>query len=356
MAEPAFAFARDTPGFKVLVGGRELPTETALDIIDVKVCDYVEGASVFTVRFNIWDSSRQELKWLDEALLSEGVQVEVRIGFVDHFQTLIIGEITALEPEFHQTEAPALVIHGYDHLHRFRRGRKTRSFINLRDSQIAERIARDLKLRADVDDTQVVHDYVLQNNQTDIDFLLERARRIRYEVIVRNQILHFRKAANATGEVVSLEYGFTLQSFYPRLNTMRQVSEVVVQGWNPETKEPIVSQAGLGDEVSKMHGSQLGAAVTEQAFFATQSFIVNTPVFSATEATQIAKGKFNDMIIDFITGEGTAIGNTDIRAGRVIELQKLGRRFSGLYYVISSTHTVDQSGYITKFTVARNAT
>jgi phage protein D len=62
------------------------------------------------------------------------------------------------------------------------------------------------------------------------------------------------------------------------------------------------------------------------------------------------------MIVDFITGEGTAIGNTDIRAGRVIELRKLGQRFSGLYYVTSSTHRVDQNGYITQFTVERNAT
>ena len=153
MAEPAFAFTRDTPGFKVLVADRELPAETALDIIDVKVCDYVEGASVFTVRFNIWDASRQELKWIDDTLLSEGAQVEVRIGFVDHFQTLIIGEITAIEPEFHQNEAPTLVIHGYDHLHRFRRGRKTRSFINAKDSEIAEQIARNLQLRAKVEDT-----------------------------------------------------------------------------------------------------------------------------------------------------------------------------------------------------------
>ena len=356
MAEPAFAFTRDTPGFKVLVSDRELPAETALDIIDVTVCDSVEGASVFTVRFNIWDASRQELKWIDDTLLSEGAQVEVRIGFVDHFQTLIIGEITAIEPEFHQNEAPTLIIHGYDHLHRFRRGRKTRSFINTTDSEIAEQVARNLQLRAKVEDTKVIHEYLLQNNQTDIDFLLERARRIRYEVLVRDKILYFRKAANATGEVISLEYGLTLQSFYPRLNTMRQVSEVIVQGWNPKTKEPIVNQASLGDEVAKMHGAQLGAAITKQAFFATKSFIVNTPVFSASEAAQIAKGKFNDMIIDFITGEGTAIGNTDIRAGRVVELQKLGRRFSGLYYVTSSTHSVDQRGYITKFTVARNAT
>jgi uncharacterized protein len=134
------------------------------------------------------------------------------------------------------------------------------------------------------------------------------------------------------------------------------VSEVVVQGWDPKTKEAIVGQARPGDEVSKMQGAQLGATITEQAFFATQSFIVNTPVFSEGEATQIAKGKFNDLVIDFISGEGTAIGNTDIRAGRVVELLKLGQRFSGLYYVTSSTHCVNQSGYITRFTVARNAT
>jgi len=77
---------------------------------------------------------------------------------------------------------------------------------------------------------------------------------------------------------------------------------------------------------------------------------------SQGEALQIAKGKFNDMLVTFITGEGTAIGNTNIRAGEVLELQGLGQRFSGLYYVTSASHSIDQRGYTTKFTVERNAT
>jgi phage protein D len=60
--------------------------------------------------------------------------------------------------------------------------------------------------------------------------------------------------------------------------------------------------------------------------------------------------------VDFITGEGTAIGNTDIRAGEVVELNGLGKRFSGLYYVTSSTHEVGPKGYRTRFNVGRNAT
>lgn len=356
MAEPAFEQTRDTPGFKVLVEGSELPTEAALDVIAVEVSDYVEGASMFMLTLNIRDSESQELKWIDEDLLSEGAEVEVKLGYVDSLQTMIVGEVTSLEPEFNEGEALTMKIHGYDLLHRFRRGRKTRSFTNMKDSDIASQIASELNLRAQVEDTQVVHNYILQHNQTDIDFLLERARRIRYEVVVQDKTLHFRKTANNKGKVVTIEYGFTLRAFYPRLSTMQQVSEVIVQGWNPKTKKAIVGRARQGDEVSKMSGTKLGIAISEQAFFQTQTFIVDTPVYSEGEALQIARGKFNDMTVEFIIGEGLATGNMDIRAGEVIELTKLGQRFSGLYYVTSSTHTVDQTDYTTKFTVERNAT
>jgi len=356
MAEPALGKERDAPSFKIFTGGSELPAETAVDILDVKVSDYLEGAGTFTITFNNWDSKGQEFKSIGEDKLAEGTEVEVKVGFVDSVQSLIVGEVTALEPEFPESEAPTMKVHGYDRLHRFRRGRNTRSFLNMKDSEIAEKIARELQLQADVEDTQITHDYVLQSNQSDIDFLLGRARRIRYELVVKDKTLIFRKAANNKSKSVSIEFGLTLKSFFPRLSTMQQVSEVVVQGWDPKTKEAIVGRARQGDEISKMNGTKLGVAISESAFTATKTFVVDQPVFSQGEANQIAKGLFNEMAAEFITGEGLAIGNTDIRAGEVIELLKLGTRFSGPYYVTSATHVIDRKGYTTRFTVSRNAT
>ena len=245
---------------------------------------------------------------------------------------------------------------GYDSLHRFRRGRKTKSYLQQKDSDIARQIASTLGLSAQVEDTEVTHEYLLQDNLTDIDFLMERARRIRYELVIENGTLHFRKAANDKSKVVSMEFGMTLRSFCPRLSTVSQVSEVLVQGWDAKKKEPITGSARSADAVSKMGGQQLGANITEGAFFSTKNIIIDKPVFSKGEADQIAKGMFNNMAVGFITGEGKAIGNGDIKAGTVIELLKLGTRFSGLYYVTSATHTIDSSGYTTKFTVERNAT
>jgi Bacteriophage probable baseplate hub protein len=356
MAEPALQTERSAPSFKIFADGSELPLETALDVHEVKVSDYVEGAGAFTLAFNNWDAERQEFKSIGVSKLTEGTEVDVRAGFNDGVNSLMIGEVTSLEPEFTENQAPMMKVHGYDRLHRFRRGRKTRSFLEMKDSDIAQQIAGELQLGADAEDSQITHEYVLQSNQSDIDFLLERARRINYEVVVKDKTLFFRKAANDKSKVVSIEYGLTLKSFFPRLSTMKQVSEVVVQGWNHKTKEAIVGRAQQGDELSKMNGQKLGVAISESAFAAATNIVVDKPVFSQGEANQMAKGLFNEMTVDFITGEGSAIGNTDIRAGQVVELLKLGERFSGPYYVTSSTHIIDRKGYVTRFTVARNAT
>ena len=355
MAEPALQSERSRPSFKIFAGGSELSAETALDVFEVKVSDYVEGAGCFTITFNNWNADRQEFKSIGVNQMTEGTEVEIKAGFNTGVTSLIVGEVTALEPEFTETQAPMLKVHGYDRLHRFRRGRKTRSFLQMKDSDIAQKIASELQLQADAEDTQITHDYVLQSNQTDIDFLLERARRINFEVVVKDKTLFFHKAANDKSKVVSIEYGLTLKTFYPRLSTMKQVSKVLVQGWDHKNKEAIVGQAQQGDELTKMNGEKLGVAIAESAFSSSSSVVVTKPVFSQGEANQIAKGLFNEMTVDFITGEASAIGDPEIRAGKVVEILKVGQRFSGPYYVTSSTHVVSSRGYTTKFTFARNA-
>jgi len=356
MADPALQVTRDTPDFKVLVDGGELAPEIALDILDVEVCHHLDGPDSFAVTFTIWDSDRQELKHFDDGPLAPGAKVEIRAGYADRLSSLIEGEVTALEPEFPDTAAPTLRLVGYDSLHRLRRGRRTRTFLAMKDSEIAQKVARELGLGARVDDSGVTHEYVLQNNRSDIDFLLERARRIRYELTVRDGTLFFRKAANDQSPVMTLLYGQTLRSFHPRLSTLGQLSEVVVQGWDVKTKEPLEGRATAGAERARM-GGKLGTATSESAFFSTVGPVVDKPVASAGEAEQIAKARFEDLSMRFLTGEGLAIGEASIRAGDVVELQGLGRRFSGRYYVVRSEHRVNaQEGYTTRFSVERNAT
>jgi len=51
------------------------------------------------------------------------------------------------------------------------------------------------------------------------------------------------------------------------------------------------------------------------------------------------------------------IGRVDLRPGKLINVEGIGKRFSGSYYVTSTEHSfLPSRGYRTAFTVRRNAT
>ena len=101
--------------------------------------------------------------------------------------TLISGEITGLEPSFlrgsGRSSSCAATIGATGCTARPRDAH----FVQQKDSDIAATIVQEVGLTPQVTDSQVVHDYVLQANQTDMEFLQERARRIEYEMVVDGQ-------------------------------------------------------------------------------------------------------------------------------------------------------------------------
>src|SRR5699024_5372539 len=80
-------------------------------------------------------------------------------------------------------------------------------FLGMTDGEIARRVAGELQLQLDADDPGVKHPYVMQFNQTDLSFLLERAARIRYELRIDGRTLRFKKGAEAAQQVLTLVYG-----------------------------------------------------------------------------------------------------------------------------------------------------
>ena len=346
------------PNFETIINGSPLPVEAKLHVISLTVDHDVDLPGMFTLELTDSDSQKEETTWInDEELFAVGNVVEVKLGYANDLETLIIGEITGIEPEFAFDRLPRLTVRGYDRRHRLQRGRKTQTFVQQKDSDIAAKIARDAGLTAQVEDSQVVHDYILQAEQTDIEFLQERAKRIHYEVVVEDKTLFFRPVANGSSEILTLSFDDDLMEFYPRLSSMGQVSELTVRGWNPKQKQEIVGQARVGDEVSTMGGQNSGAALVEDAFGTAVARVSDRPMLTQAEADRFAKARFNSLSLTLITGEGLCWGRTDLRPGKVIKIDGIGRRFSGQYYVTATVHRYHtQSGYRTHFTVRRNGT
>ena len=348
---------RLTPAFRVRINGSELPELARTDLIEACVDESIDAPGMFTLRLINWDMSRLQVTWVDDRRFAEGGEVEIQMGYVDRLEALIVGEITGLEPEFCAGEVPTLTVRGYDRRHRLLRGRRTRSFTQMKDSDIARRVAAELQLTAEVEDTRVTLDYVLQHNQTDMEFLRDRAQRIGYEVIVDDKRLRFRPRRFTAGATLTLARDEDLLEFYPRLSTLGQVPRVAVRGWDPKEKTALVAEAGPGDVAGTMDGTTVGPAAAGRAFGEVTAASVTRPVSSRAEADQIARGQLNEMALAYITGEGVCVGRTDLRAGGVIRIEGIGTRFSGSYYVTATRHRYSPDrGYRTGFNVRRNAT
>ena len=291
-----------------------------------------------------------DLKMLDEGPFDLTKEVEITAEKANGDKIMLMkGEITALEPIFDQGMVAKLAVRGYDKSHRLYRESKSRAFLNMKDSEIASKIAKEGSLQAVVDDSTTVYEHVFQHNQSDLQFLMQRAWRIGFECFVDQNKLYFRKPVTDS-TAISLTWGSDLSSFRPRLTLAEQVDEVIVKGWDVDKMEAIVGQAENGRLYPQISESQNGAAWAGD-FGTGKLIIVDQPVVSQAEANSLAAARLDELSGAFIEAEGMAFRRPDIRAGNKVKLEKLGQRLSGEYLVTNATHIYDASGLYTRFTV-----
>lgn len=342
---------RTVPAFKICVDGSEIPPEARLAVLSITVDNFVDTADLFAVRLRNKNS-----KWSDDPLFREGKKVKIDLGYEGKsLSTVIEGEVTGWKVSYPREGPSTLVVIGHDKYHRLRRAKKSRSFLQMKDSDIVSQVAGDLGLSAETDATTEQFEYVFQNNQTDIDFLIERARRIGYEVDVDGTKLLFKKPKHSKPKVAKLKYSENCLYFEPLGSTSGQYGKVEIRGWNPKEKKEIVGKATKGDISCKMGGDKAGAEVAETAFGEQLVVLTDCPVYTQSEADAMAKAKMEEISLAYTLGKGAALGDPAIRGGTVAELEGCGQAYDGPYYVVRAVHNYHGAGYTTTFHIRRTA-
>ena len=191
---------------------------------------------------------------------------------------------------------------------------------------------------------------------------MERARRIGYELIVEEQgrngqssppVLHFGRSVDTRRVTYQLAYGQSLIEFKPELTTANQVGEVTVRGWDPVNKKKIEYTAKRSEIAVKGVGTAGNQAAIEQSFNQRKEIIATKPIESEAEARTLAIQTLEDNAKDMVKGSGSTVGLPDLHAGSVVQIGGLGARFSGRYFVTSTTHAIGDGGYSTQFECRR---
>jgi phage protein D len=333
------------------------------DILQISVEESLHLPSMFTLVINnspfSGRSSDTFWKHADNFVMGDPVEIGFQAStttssdFDDANQgTVLKGEITAIEVNFTSESQAPMIIRGYDVSHRLHRGRKIRSFVDVTDSDMVSTIIGEVGITANtVTSTSVTYPYVFQENQTNMEFLRERAARNGFELFVEDGKLNFR--APTAGTTLNLTWLMDLNSFRVRVSSADQVSSVEVRGWDYVNKEAITSTISSATTVqtSNEHGDGVD---TSSSFSGQPSSpkltVVDRPVISTNDAEAIAQALMNELGSEFIHADARAEGNPLIRVGKVVSLSDMGK-YSGSYYVTEARHIYSGGIYHTEFGV-----
>jgi phage protein D len=391
------------PGIKVgkLVG---LPLNPLIlpKVVRVVVDTHVLLPDMFEITFNDEDGTV-----VDDANLTIGQGIEIsgaKAGDVSS-TTLIKGEITSIEAICVEGLIFS-VVRGYEKAHRLQRARRTKTYVNMTDSDIARKVAQNAGLTiGTIDSSSTTHDHVSQVAQTDWEFLTQRAREIGYETGVCQGKFYFRKASDAPaagglgGALASaasavagalglgggLVFRKNLISFFPRVSGANVTPDVEVRVWDSKSARVVVGKADAASNTATLDGQDpaklaksftdgllpplpalpalppipglpkldFGTAPSNTAFV-----VVDHPVGygSAADgaADEMAKGLANHIGSTFAEAEGDAVGDPAIQAGEQVDIKGVPKIFVGKWTVTNARHTFDpeEGGYHTRFWVS----
>jgi uncharacterized protein len=352
------------PAFRVTLNppSATLPTEptVAQDVLQwitsVSVHDQLNDPSTFELQLIDQDAMDGGNHWADDDRFVIGAHVGVSLGYGSRLESLIVGEITSLAAGFSSAGLPTLTVQGADLRHRLNGPRRTNTWVARRKiSALVKEICAAQNIEIDgLDSTVEVDRSMVQFNLTDLQFVKRCAERLLYELVMEGRTLHFQPINTRAPKVATLSLDDDLLELNPVLSLL-PLTRFELRSYDAETKLPMRASAGA-DTAAGMGGTQTAAETTRRVLGESTEIESAVTVGGQAELDQFARARFESAALNYVTGSGRCRGRTDVRAGKIIGIDGLGKRFSGDYRIGSAVHSYQRGGdYVTTFQVERNA-
>jgi uncharacterized protein len=275
--------------------------------------------------------------YFDRQTLDFGRQFTIKL----ESDVIFDGKITALEASFPEGQPPEITVLAEDRFQDLRMTRRTRSFVDVSDSDVINEVASDHGLSPSVSVTGPTYKVLAQINQSDLAFLRERARSIDAELWMDGSTLNAKPRTDRIGGSVEMSYGNKLREFAVMADLARQRTSVTVGGWDVQAKSELKHEATDSVLGGELNGDASGASILQSAFGARKEAVAHTVPLTSQETQTEAEALFKMTARRFIVGRGIAETSSKLRVGAYIDLKEIGPLFSGKYYLSEIRHVFD---------------
>lgn len=325
------------------------------DISSIEIVEYLESPGKFTISFNdVLDMKKQKFRWLDDNRIQPGNLIEISFSYASSSKKsklVFLGRINSVTHDFDFSGKATLSVTGFDLSHDLQESWSENCVYNDKKySQIITSIASSNKLnRGKVDETKQIYENVSRLfDEDDYKFIKRLADSIGFEFFVREDSYYFRKPEDDKETEIIFTNGINIVTFTPEVNSSTLVNEVKIISWDRYGKETISQTAKLEDIKKCVYiPSMLKGQNPEKKI---RTFL---NVLDAEDAKTRSIAELKRRNKKLFTGRLECIGNPSLRPGITVKIEKVGKRFSGVYYVEEAKHIINRDRYSTTLELRR---
>ena len=292
------------------------------------------------------DMPNKEFPISDTNDFKPGAAIKINAGYGDDEETIFEGIVVKHAVQITGQNDARLVVECRDKSVKMTVGRKNANYIDKLDSDVIGTLIASPGLTADVEATTLQHKELVQYYCSDWDFMLSRADANGLLVIATDGTVAVKAPATSSAPVLKVTYGQDLMEFHAELDARSQYASAKAVSWDMKTQAAIT-----GTEASPATLNEQGdlSSATLAQVVDLASYRLQTAAPTTKEAlTQWAKAQQLKSGLARVRGRMSFQGSAKAVVGGVIELEGVGKRFSGKVFASGVTHEIGDGDWVTE--------
>ncbi|MBS1189266.1 MAG: type secretion protein VgrG [Rhodocyclaceae bacterium] len=275
-----------------------------------------------------------------------GGEITISAGYGQNADLIFSGVVVGQRLSIDREHQGLLTVDCRDKAAAMTVGRKNANFVDKKDSDIATKLIGDAGgLSADVGATDTQWKELVQYYCTDWDFLIARAEVNGFVVIVNDGKVSFKAPDTSAAAALKVTFGTDLVDLQASLEARDQLANVKATAWDIKNQKVMAATAppqSLNVQ-GNLDSSTLAKVLGVGTFGLQTSTTMESGALKAwAKAQQVKSG------LSRLRGSMRFQGSAKAKAGGLIELAGVGKRFNGNVYVTAVTHEIRDGDWLTR--------
>lgn len=281
----------------------------------------------------------------DTDLFLIGKEIEVKAGYKEPSNSLFKGVVVKQALNYSQGQAKLIVTLKHK-AYKMTLDRHSRSFEDMSDKDIIEELCGKYGLSADIDDTMVTHEKIVQYNCTDWDFINMRAEANGWLLFTTTDGIVAKKPDLNVAPVLLVASGDSIQEIRTEMDGRYAFDTYTAKAWN-YTSQEMDEVSEKGNQFDTSQGDLDSGKLSSMSDNDVHDITAMSQQESPDALQEWTKAMVMRNNLSRIVGKISITGHAPLRPSDFIQLEGIGKHFDGATLVSSVFHSISHGKWKT---------